>query len=278
MNQTHNFAQLVPQAHRVPSIKPTNGPALCPLIMAADPDLEATRALLARCVDLGVAMVELCLPFRNAFTDGATLQRAHARALQNETTLQAVLEIVAEFSDQIDIILLADSSHTLRPLGMDQVLMPAAAAGVAGVLPHGLPPRLVEGFHLAAAQAGLPVVGTIYANARPETRQQVLSRASAFLYLVSTYGRSGGAVDPADLRCQIAALRGHCDLPIALGFGLRTPEDVGRAFEAGCDIAIVGSAISGKIETALNKGACPVEYAGDFIATLQMQTHREGAA
>ncbi|UWP97210.1 tryptophan synthase subunit alpha (plasmid) [Aliiroseovarius crassostreae] len=248
-------------------------PRLCPLIMAGDPDLDTTRALLTRCVDLGVRMVELCVPFRNAFTDGDTLRRAHKRALKNEVspseTVFAVLDMVRAFHKQIDIVLLVDSSHTLRPVGMDLLLGRAKEAGVSALLPHGLPPRLVEQFNTAARRAGMPVVGTIYANATPEVRQKVLHQTSAFLYLVSTYGRSGGAVDPCDLTPRIEMLRTQTDVPIALGFGLRSPQDVARAFAAGCDIAIVGSAISNEVDAALDAGECVVDRAGSFIAALQ---------
>jgi tryptophan synthase alpha chain len=241
--------------------------------MAGDPDLATTRALLSRCVALGITMVELCVPFRNAFTDGDTLRRSHARALENETsaaeTLSRVLDLVRDFSTQIYIVLLVDSSHSLRPVGIDAVLEQAVTAGVAAVLPHGLPPRLGPVFHRAAERAGMPVVGTVYSNALPDVRRQVLSRSSAFLYLVSTYGRSGGAVDPEDLKTQITALRSHSTLPIALGFGLRTADDVARAFAAGSDIAIVGSAIAAKVEAALSAGQCPVKGAEEFISELQ---------
>lgn len=245
---------------------------LCPLIMAGDPSLEATRELLRHCAQIGVAMVELCLPFRNAFTDGKTLLHAHERALRNEASAQAVIEMAAEFTDRMDIILLADSSHTLRPEGFEHILGMAKQAGFAGVLPHGLPPVLTTRFDLAAQGAGMKQVGTIYANALPEVRQQVLKRAGAFIYLVSTYGRSGGSVDPADLTCQIEALRAHTPLPIALGFGLKTPSDVGRAFAAGADIAIVGSAVSGIVENALAAGLDPVEETAAFIEILNLET------
>lgn len=268
MNHTPDFSRATP----VLPMTQTRQRKLCPLIMAGDPSLDATRELLRYCAKIGVAMVELCLPFRNAFTDGKTLLHAHERALKNEAGAQAVIEMAAEFTDQIDIILLADSSHTLRPDGFENILGMAKRAGFSGVLPHGLPPVLTTRFDLAATGAGLAQVGTIYANALPEVRQLVLNRAGAFIYLVSSYGRSGGSVDPADLTCQIEALRSHTSLPIALGFGLKTPGDVGRAFEAGADIAIVGSAISGVVEAALAAGLDPVEEAALFIETLNTET------
>ncbi|WP_174539870.1 tryptophan synthase subunit alpha [Fertoeibacter niger] len=265
MHQTTDLLQLRPRtrAHR---------PTLCPLIMAGDPSLEVTRDLLRHCVEIGVGMVELCVPFRNAFTDGATLIRAHERALRNEAELEAVIALAAEFTSRIRIILLADSSHTLRPRGFDRVFAMAVAAGMAGVLPHGLPPALSDRFHTAARRAELPVVGTIYATARPEIRRQVIERASAFIYLVSTYGRSGGATEPMDLACQIQALHTHTPLAVAIGFGLKTPGDVGRAFQAGCDIAIVGSAVAAAVEKALADGQDPGAQAAGLIRDLNRET------
>lgn len=253
-----------------PSPAPTFPPGariLCPLLMAGDPTLKVTRRILRCCVDAGVGMVELCVPFENAFTDGQTLIRAHARALEGGTGLLAALDLAAEFSDRIRIILLADSSHTLRPHGFDTVCTLAQRAGIAGILPHGLPPALLQQFH-TAARGRVATVGTIYPNSRIETRRRVIAQASAFIYLVSAYGRSGGTSKAPDLGPEIAALHSKTDLPIALGFGLKTGADVAGAFGSGCDIAIVGSAVSAALEDALIRGEDPVNAAADLIETL----------
>ncbi|WP_349360656.1 tryptophan synthase subunit alpha [Stappia sp.] len=228
---------------------------LCPLIMAGDPDLATTRDLLAACVELRIAMVELCLPFPNAFTDGATLRRAHARGLAAGLDLPAVFDLIRDFSASIDIVLLADCSHTLLPAGFTAVCERARAAGAAAILPHGLPPRLAPDFHSAAAGT-IPIVGTLYVNSPEPVVHKVLDRSSAFVYLVAAYGRSGGQTMPAaDLAARIANLKQRTQLPIALGFGLKTPANVAEAFKLGCDIAIVGSAISAAVETGIETGA-----------------------
>ncbi|MCU0911288.1 MAG: tryptophan synthase subunit alpha [Rhodobacteraceae bacterium] len=245
--------------------------SLCPLIMVGDPDLATTRALLRACVDLGVGMVELCLPFANAFTDGDTLRRAHARALADDPGLDGALALIREFSDRIAIVLLADCSHTLRPHGFAEVCRAARDAGAAAILPHGLPPRLADGFHRTAAGV-IPVVGTMYLNSPPDVRRAVVGRTTAFLYLVSGYGRSGGGAPP-DASPEIAALRGKTALPIALGFGLKTPGDVRGAFAMGCDIAIVGSAVSAALESGLGAGD-PVGAASALIAALNAEVAR----
>lgn len=232
---------------------------LCPLVMVGDPDMGATRALLDLCVSLGIDLVELCLPFPNAFTDGETLRRAHGRGLASGAGLPEALRLIADYAGRIDMILLADSSHHLRPLGMAELCSAAAEAGAAGILPHGLPPRMADDFHRAAQAAGLPVVGTLYAGSAPDQRKAAVARSSAFLYLVSAYGRSGGGAQPQLPRPEqgpapeIAALQQITDLPVALGFGLKTRADVAAAFGAGARIAIVGSALSAAVEAGLGQ-------------------------
>lgn len=269
MNTMTDFAA----ALHVETYKATEARTLCPLLMAGDPTLDVTRQILRSCVDLGVGMVELCVPFENAFTDGETLIKAHKRALAHGATLEAVIDMASEFTDRIKIVLLADSSHTLRPYGFDTVCKMARDAGFAGILPHGLPPAMTERFHAAASDC-IPTVGTIYANATPDTRRRVLGKASAFIYLVSAYGRSGGASTVGDLSSQIDALRSKTDLPIAIGFGLKTKLDVRRAFESGCDMAIVGSAVSGVIEQAIDEGKDPAAAAACFIGELNQEAKR----
>lgn len=246
--------------------------ALCPLIMVGDPDIAVTRRLLHACVDAGVAMVELCLPFENAFTDGATLRRAHARALRNHAGFEDALSLIREFSGDIRIVLLADCSHTLRRVGFAEACKAARDAGAAAILPHGLPPRLAPAFRDAASGV-IPVVGTMYANAAPDVRRRIAREATAFIYIVAAYGRSGGAGVIPDLSPQIAALRGATDAPLALGFGLKSPADVAGAFRMGCDIAIVGSAVSAAVESGIRLGD-PGAPAAALIAELNRETQR----
>lgn len=269
MNTMTNFAA---ELH-IETLNQTDMRTLCPLLMAGDPTLDDTRKILQSCVDFGVGMVELCIPFENAFTDGETLVKAHKRALAHGATLEAVLDMASEFTDQIKIVLLADSSHTLRPYGFEAVCKMARDAGMVGILPHGLPPSMTDRFH-AAADNCIPTVGTIYANATPGTRRRVLKKASSFIYLVSAYGRSGGASKSGDLSCQISALRSKTDLPIAIGFGLKDKLDVRKAFQSGCDIAIVGSAVSNAVEQAIDEGKDPAIAAARFIGSLNREATR----
>ncbi len=241
---------------------------LCPLIMVGDPDIASTRALLRQCIAADIKMVELCVPFDNPFTDGPALQRAHRRALNAGATFEAALELIAEFAGRLAFVVLADASHTLRPAGFVNACRRARAAGAAALLPHGLPPRLRPEFDSAAA-ATIAVVGTVYVDRGKDIRSSALTGATAFVYAVAHYGRSGGPSAGADVARDLRLLRRLTDLPLALGFGLRTGADVTRAFARGADIAIVGSAISAAIESALDDGCDPVAAAAGLISRLQ---------
>ncbi len=220
--------------------------ALCPLLMAGDPDIEGTRRLLKMLVELGVPMVELCIPFANPFTDGPVLQRAHTRSLQNDCDLNAVVGLIEEFHDSIAIVVLADTAHTLMPLGFDSACVNLKFAGAAALLPHGLMPRQRQHFQNSATRNAMSVVGTVYASSKPEVRRRVFEESSAYIYVVSAFGKSGGSTP--DVSGELQTFRTETDLPLAVGFGLKTGTDVRSAIRMGADIAIVGSAVAAAVE------------------------------
>lgn len=119
-----------------------------------------------------------------------------------------------------------------------------AACGADGLLTHALPPRLRAEYHETARDAGLPVVTTCYPQSPQTVMAEAAEHASAYLYLVARYGRSGTppAGGHAELAGTVAALRARTDAPIALGFGVRTPRDVAAVSASGADAAIIGSA------------------------------------
>lgn len=252
-----------------PALLPVAGAqSLCPLIMVGDPNINACHDLLSLCVERGITMIELCSPFSNPFTDGPTLRRAHARALGSGANFEQALELTAAFSSRLAIVMLADCAEVLRPLGFLEACRLVHQAGAAAILPHGLPPMLRAGFLDAAKGQGLPVVGTIYANGSPATKAKVLKETDAFVYVVSSFGRSGKTNSVPDIDQVLAMLRPKTDLPLALGFGLRTGADVTKAFGDGADIAIVGSAISAAIERGI-KGH---KVEAEFVAILDELT------
>ncbi|QCT20293.1 tryptophan synthase subunit alpha [Jejubacter calystegiae] len=229
--------------------------ALCITLMAGDGGLELTRQLLSCCVRQGIAIVELCAPFPNAFTDGEVMRDAHRRALAAGVGWRDLLPLLREFSSQIHIVVLLDYSHEFSRREILPILQALRQAGAAAILPHGLPPRIRATFYQQARQAGLAVIGTLYPDSGEAIRSQVLQQSGGFIYLVSHFGRSGHQyVDPERIRREIQRLKADSTLPVALGFGLKSAADVAVAYRQGADIAIVGSLACAAIGDALNKG------------------------
>jgi tryptophan synthase alpha chain len=169
--------------------------------------------------------------------------------------LADVLDVVAATRPtlrRLRIALFADWSYTVKHRSLDDVLLRVAAADVDGFLLHGLPPRQSDTYYAAARQAGLPIVTTCYATSPPAVVADAAAHAGAYLYLVAQYGRSGTtqAPDEARLAGTIATLRTLTPAPIAVGFGIRTADDVARVHRLGADAAIVGTAVVAEVEQA----------------------------
>ncbi|MEL4013096.1 tryptophan synthase subunit alpha [Dryocola clanedunensis] len=251
-------------------LAPLDSPALCLLLMAGYGGLEQTRRLLACCVRNGVEIVELCAPFPNAFTDGEVVRNAHSKALARGTVWQDLLPLIREFSSSLHIVALVDYSHVFAREGNAPVLRALKQAGAAAVLPHGLPPRAREAFYATALESGLPVVGTLYLSSPEPVRLRVLAQSGGFIYLVSRFGRSGGsASDSSQIHREIARLKTLTSLPVALGFGLKSPSDVAQAYRQGADIAIIGSRACEVIAQAQAQQECPEAALENYIRYLK---------
>lgn len=136
-------------------------------------------------------------------------------------------------------------------------------------MPHGLPPRPRCAFYHAAADAMLPIIGTLYPQSRDAVHNEVLQQSGGFIYLVSHFGRSGSAApEPQLIRDEIARLKTESRLPIALGFGLKSAADVAAAFDLGADIAIVGSQACAVVADALAQGECATTALATYIHLL----------
>lgn len=250
-------------------LAPLRQRALCLLVMAGDGGIAQTRELLSCCVENGIDAIELCAPFPNAFTDGETVRQAHRRALEQGIVWQDLLPLIAEFSARIRIVALLDYSHVFARQDTASILQRLYEVGAAAVLPHGLSPRFRNAFYCAAADIGLPVVGTLYPQSGDVVRGEVLQQSGGFIYLVSHFGRSGSAApQPLQLRHEIARLKAESRLPIALGFGLKSAADVAAVFELGADIAIVGSRACAVVADALAQGQSATGALGKYINLL----------
>jgi tryptophan synthase alpha chain len=218
--------------------------AFIAFVTAGDPSLERTIEVALGLEDAGVDILELGVPFSDPLADGPVIQRASERALKQGTRLASVLDCVRRIRarSELPLILFSYVNPLLR-YGLDRLATEAAAAGVDGVLVTDLPPEEGGEWVACARPAGLDTV-FLAAPTSPETRlKRVADCARGFVYAVSRTGVTGErdtlSGDAAGLVGRIKALTAT---PVALGFGISTPEQV-RAAAAVADGVVVGSAI-----------------------------------
>ncbi|MEO3870704.1 tryptophan synthase subunit alpha [Nonomuraea sp. B12E4] len=258
----------------MPEFFPRRGDGLAVFLNAGDPPLDVLPELVTMLDESGVDCLELAVPFPDSVTDGPVVRRSADRALAAGVGLEETLAAVAAVRPglaRLRIALLADWSHSIRDTGLAPVTRRIAASGADGLLVHGLPPRLRPAYYEAAAEAGLPIVTTCYHGvSSPEVLAEAAAHATAYVYLVAAYGRSGTGprTGYAGLAPTVAALRQATSAPVAVGFGVRTREDVSAVHACGADAAIVGSAVVSRVESALAGGQDVVAAVAGLISSL----------
>ncbi len=237
-------------------------------LCGGDPTLAATRDLVIAFEKAGVDLVEIGVPFSDPLADGMVNQLASARALAAGATVPGVLQCVREIREraQLPIVLYTYMNPVYR-YGFDRFLADAEAAGVDGILFLDLPPDE------DAASPELQMHGPLkrirlIAPTTPDSRIALLANgAGGFLYYVSRTGVTGATSEIAtDLAAQVAAIKKHTTLPVAVGFGISTPAHV-RTVAQSADAVIVGSAIVKQIATHGSDPAV-VEKVAAFVSTL----------
>lgn len=219
--------------------------ALVAYLMAGDPDLDTSEKLALACVRGGANLLELGLPFSDPIADGPEIQAAGQRALKAGTRPGDVLELVARLRRASDVPLLVMTYlNPILSMGLERFADRSAAAGVDGVI---IPDLSLEESPevsdvLDAAQVDLV---QLVAPSTAEARARAIGAASrGFVYVVARYGTTGVRSElPEDLRARLATLHGTTSLPLAVGFGVSTPDHVRTLAAAGADGVVVGSAI-----------------------------------
>lgn len=235
--------------------------ALCQFLIAGDPTPEEAEDLAMVAIDAGVDLFEFCIPFPRSITDGPVVQAGYDRALAAGMTFERALEAMSRLAKHIPVVLLADYRTTIAPMGVEAFMQAAADNGAGAVLPHALPPLLQDSADAEADMRGLGIVSTTYPGSDERTVTNSARRGTAFLYLVSSYGRSGGRIDPDALAQPITRLREASSGPIAVGFGVRNADDHRAVYSAGADMTITGSALTGIIgELAGNRSQLRQEW------------------
>jgi tryptophan synthase alpha chain len=217
-------------------------------ITAGDPHLGRTPELAVALRRAGADILELGVPFSDPIADGPTNQRAAERALAAGTTMEGVLEAVRQIRDdeEIPIVLFTYANPVVR-YGIDRFADDAASAGVDGVLFTDVPVEEVGRFEPSLRRAGLDPVLLVTPTSTRERVKAASKHGEGFLYLVSRTGVTGARQDlDAELEANVRSARKASKLPVAVGFGISTPEQVARVARL-ADGVVVGSAIVSRI-------------------------------
>ena len=237
--------------HCFKTLRDRNQCALIPFITAGDPDLETTAEALRVLDRNGADLIELGVPYSDPLADGPVIQAAATRALNKETRLEQVLELVEAVSPSLQApIILFTYYNPILNRGIEQFLTQIARAGVRGLVVPDLPLEEAHELLEPAAAMGIEVILLVAPTSSPERLEAIARSSGGFIYLVSVTGVTGmrshvqGRVK--DLLMQI---RSVTDKPIGIGFGISEPEQARQVRDWGTDAVIVGSAFVNRLAT-----------------------------
>jgi tryptophan synthase alpha chain len=240
---------------------------LVTFITAGDPDLETSRALLKALPAAGADIVELGMPFSDPMADGPAIQASSLRALKAGHKMAHTFDLVRDFrkTDSTTPIVLMGYYNPIYVYPVAKFLDEAKAAGVDGLIVVDAPPEADDELCLPAVAKGLNFIRLATPTTDDKRLPAVLKNTSGFVYYVSIAGITGTkAPDVAKVHAQVARIKRQTKLPVAVGFGVKTPEQA-KAIAAGADAVVVGSALIGVIEANLGKSGKPGR---DTVATV----------
>ena len=244
-------------------------------IGAGDPHLQATHDLALAFDKAGVDVLELGVPFSDPLADGLVNQLAAQRGLESGTTPPKLLATIKEIRKQSQIpLVLYIYFNLIHKVGLEKFIADCAVAGADGLLVLDLPPEESDNYEALMKKAGLCQIYLV-APTTPEDRMAlIVKRGAGFIYYISREGVTGMQTSVAtNLSSQIAKIRAHTDLPIAIGFGISNPDQAKAVAKEG-DACVVGSAIvnqiaaNGKSPELVAKVGAFVKSLGDAVKTL----------
>ena len=239
-------------------------------VMAGDPDYDTSLAVVKGLPQAGADVIELGLPFTDPMADGPAIQLAAGRALDAGMTLQKTLDLARAFRETDDAtpIVLMGYYNPIYSMGVDAFLAAAKDADIDGLIVVDLPPEEDDELCIPANAAGLNFIRLATPTTDDRRLPKVLENTSGFVYYVSITGITGAAAASAGVVApEVARIKRSTDLPICVGFGIRTP-DAARDIAAIADGAVVGTAIVSE----LGNGKSPQDVLA-FVRTLADGAH-----
>ena len=247
---------------------------LVTFVMGGDPDYDTSLEILRALPAAGADIIEIGVPFSDPMADGPAIQAAGLRALENGQTLARALDMVNAFrqGDDVTPIVLMGYYNPIYSYGSDRLLDAANAAGVDGLIVVDLPPEADDELCLPAMGRGLNFIRLAAPTTDDRRLPTVLLNTSGFVYYVSITGITGTqAPDVAAVSQAVARIKRHTELPVAVGFGVKTPEQA-AAIAAGADGVVVGSALvealRGSLDGEGRATAATVGAVTDLVAGL----------
>jgi tryptophan synthase alpha chain len=257
---------------RFAQLKERGEGALVAYVTAGDPDLATSLEIARAVADAGADVLELGVPFSDPVADGPTIQAASQRALAAGASAARVIELVASLRESTDVpICFLTYCNVVHRYGFARFARDAAAAGVDGVLICDLPPADGAEWIAPAQAAGLDTIFMVAPTSTEETLREVGRRSTGFVYCVSRAGITGARTSlPPELPEFLSRVRAVSTVPVCVGFGVSTPEQVRAVCEV-ADGAIVGSAIVSLVAAG---GASPetAQRVGEFCRSLRRAT------
>ncbi|WP_055047557.1 tryptophan synthase subunit alpha [Devosia sp. A16] len=258
-------------------------PALVTYTMAGDPDLATAQAILEALPAAGADIIELGMPFSDPMADGPGVQAAGQRALAAGQTMKKTLAMVEAFrrKDNETPIVLMGYYNPIYIFGVDAFLAAARAAGVDGLIVVDLPPEEDDELCLPALKAGLNFIRLATPTTDDARLPAVLNNTSGFVYYVSMNGITGGTIKATNsVGAAVQRIKGHTDLPVVVGFGIKTADDA-ATFGRESDGVAVGTAICNAVLGSLDQGkatAGTVAAVTTMVAGLASGVRRAKAA
>ncbi|RUV74995.1 MAG: tryptophan synthase subunit alpha [Mesorhizobium sp.] len=259
---------------RMAKLKAEGRPALVTYFMSGDPDYDTALSIMKALPKAGADIIEMGMPFSDPMADGPAIQAAALRALKGGQTLVKTLKMASEFraADNETPIVLMGYYNPIYIYGVDRFLRDALASGIDGLIVVDLPPEMDEELCIPALKAGINFIRLATPTTDDRRLPKVLQNTSGFVYYVSMTGITGSALADTDkVAAAVTRIKGHTDLPVCVGFGVKTAEQA-RIIGASADGVVVGTAIVNAVANVLGpkgeKTADPAEAVATLVSGL----------
>lgn len=255
---------------RFADLKAEGRPALVTYFMGGDPDYETSLGIMKALPEAGSDVIELGMPFSDPMADGPAIQLAGQRALRGGQTLKKTLQLASDFrrTDDATPIVMMGYYNPIYIYGVEKFLDDALASGIDGLIVVDLPPEMDDELCIPALRKGINFIRLATPTTDEKRLPTVLKNTSGFVYYVSMNGITGSALpDPSLVSGAVKRIKEHTDLPVCVGFGVKTAEHA-KVIGASADGVVVGTAIVNQVATSLTADGKATADTVQAVATL----------